>query len=184
MKNTTAILPISQTDGYESDEWYTPSDLIEVVHNFYGIGGIDLDPCSSEAAQKVVKALDYFDKNTNCLDMEWEGNVWLNPPYSGQNVRLITAYAIAQYEAKKTEGMEILILVNNCTDTAWFQALCAYPVVFTSSRLKFWRQDGEYKSPRQGQALFYLGKRKTAFFATFSDFGYAPNVAIYNYYPF
>jgi len=183
MKNTaTATVPISQTEDYDGDEWYTPKALIETVRNFYGAsGGIDLDPCSSESAQNVVKACEYFDKNDNCLKRRWWGNVWLNPPYSGQNVRLITAYAIAQYEAQIKGDLEILILVNNCTDTAWFQALCAYPVMFTSSRLKFWREGGEYNSTRQGQALFYLGKRKTEFFATFSDFGYAPNVEIETY---
>ena len=176
MKNT-ATVPVSQTEGYDGDEWDTPKALIETVRNFYGAsGGIDLDPCSCEAAQNVVKACEYFSKEDNCLKKRWWGNVWLNPPYSGQNVRLITAYAIAQYKAQRNSDLEILTLVNNCTETQWFRALSEYPVILSSSRLKYWRETGEYNSTRQGQALFYLGKRTSAFFAAFRDFGYAPNM--------
>ena len=46
------------------------------------LGGIDVNPASSELAQKTVNAQEYFDKERNGLRQVWRGRVWLNPPYS------------------------------------------------------------------------------------------------------
>ena len=68
--------------GKESDENYTPSDLISLVHRFYGYP--ELDPFSCESANKVVKANQIFTIQDNGFNQDWSGyrTIWLNPPYS------------------------------------------------------------------------------------------------------
>jgi ParB family chromosome partitioning protein len=63
-------------------EWYTPADILEAAVEV--MGGIDLDPASSDAqqAQAPVKASQYFTIENNGLERPWCGRVWLNPPYA------------------------------------------------------------------------------------------------------
>lgn len=63
-----------------NNEWYTPTEIIETARRV--MGSIDLDPASSEIANQTVKAETYYTAETNGLNKKWDGNVWLNPPYS------------------------------------------------------------------------------------------------------
>ena len=69
---------------------------------------------------------------------------------------------------------EAIILVNNATETSWFQKLmsCASAVMFPSSRIKFWSYDGRQSAPLQGQALIYLGDNVESFIKHFKRFGW------------
>ncbi len=62
----------------ESPEWGTPIDYIEAAR--LTMGGIDLDPASSEEFNKTVQAVRYFDKESNGLEQSWAGNVFINSP--------------------------------------------------------------------------------------------------------
>ena len=48
----------TQSSLIDSNENYTPSDLIDLVHKFYGFP--ELDPFSCELANQTVKAKKYF----------------------------------------------------------------------------------------------------------------------------
>lgn len=61
-----------------SQEWYTPTNIIESARKVLGI--IDLDPASSVIANQTVKAWGYYTKETDGLKQEWFGNVFCNPP--------------------------------------------------------------------------------------------------------
>ena len=58
-----------------SDIWNTP---IEIVN---ALGQFDLDPCSSEK-RKWNTAKKHFTILDDGLKQDWNGRVWLNPPYS------------------------------------------------------------------------------------------------------
>jgi phage N-6-adenine-methyltransferase len=158
-------VPVSQRDDYDGDEWYTPADYIEAARKV--MGSIDLDPASCDLAQTVVQADVYLTKAENGLHMQWiRDNVWLNPPYS--NPALWVEKAIAWHRS----GRQAVILVNNATETEWFQSLLKfYPVCFPERRIAFWRHDQKGVTARQGQAIFYLGHNVDAFIAEFSWFG-------------
>jgi phage N-6-adenine-methyltransferase len=161
-------VPVSRRDGYDSDEWYTPAEYIEAARTV--MGGIDLDPATCEMAQTVVQAENYLTKIENGLAMTWIcERVWLNPPYSNPDAWI--SKLVNQYEAKE-HVKQACVLVNNATETAWFQMLLSrYPVCFPSKRLAFWRHDHEGVQARQGQAIFYLGSNVAQFAKTFGEFG-------------
>jgi hypothetical protein len=73
------ISTIRGTEGTGEFERYTPAKYIEAAREV--LGRIDLDPASSKQAQKVVKARKMFTARENGLEQEWNGNIWLNPPY-------------------------------------------------------------------------------------------------------
>jgi hypothetical protein len=72
------------TDGYAKAtftgefEWYTPPKYIALARAV--LGDIDLDPATSEQAQKTVQAARYYTLESDGLKQEWHGRVWLKPP--------------------------------------------------------------------------------------------------------
>lgn len=63
-------------------EHYTPKEIVEASREV--LGCIDLDPASSELAQRTVKAKCWYGKDSphgwDGLRHQWYGNVFLNPP--------------------------------------------------------------------------------------------------------
>lgn len=158
-----------RAQGNGENEWYTPAEYIEVARAF--MGGIDLDPASSEAAQATVKASRFFTVADDGLVQPWAGRVWLNPPYAQPAI----AYFIAKLVEELPNIDEALMLTHNYTDTAWFHlALAAAAAVcFTRGRIGFVNPEGERATPTQGQAIFYFGPdaRVHAFAEHFGQFG-------------
>jgi phage N-6-adenine-methyltransferase len=163
-----SLAATSDAPEYDSDEWYTPADRIDLVREV--LGTIDLDPCSCIKAQTGVGAALWYGKKDNGLEQDWEGAVFLNPPYSDP----------APWITKLLEHHEdddvpaAIVLVNNTTDTVWCQELLAHcaAVCFTKGRIAFLREDGNAViGARQGQAFFYLGPDATLFADVFADVG-------------
>jgi phage N-6-adenine-methyltransferase len=152
----------------DSYEWYTPIEYIEAARCV--MGEIELDPASCKEANKVIGALEYFTQEDDGLSRPWFGRVWLNPPYNMPNVENFTGRAHVLYQTRKIE--QAVVLVNNATDAGWFQILLNnYPACFTAGRVKFYGPNVSSGGPRQGQAIFYLGKNKQEFIREFSKFG-------------
>jgi phage N-6-adenine-methyltransferase len=159
--------PVSYHVSDDSYEWYTPREYIEAARQV--MGSIDLDPASSEEAQVVVRADEFYTKEDDGLSHSWYGNVWLNPPYNMPLISDFINHTINDYKSGKIESA--IILTNNSTDTAWFHALLEFPVCFTRGRIQFWGAGGEILATRQGQAITYLGKNPNLFTSIFEKFG-------------
>lgn len=154
------------TNNSKDDEWYTPAEYIEAARTV--MGSIDLDPASNDFANKTVKAWHYFTEHTNGLEQEWFGNIWMNPPYST---------ALLSKFADKLTGSnfnQAIILVNNATETAWFEKLVstASAIVFHKGRIRFVKRDGEHGTPLQGQAFIYYGDNPDRFLDVFKIYGW------------
>lgn len=163
-----------ECDDYDGNRWYTPTEVIDAAKAV--LGSIDLDPASDQAANEHVGATEIFTVEDNGLEQDWHGNVWLNPPYSYPHVEQFCDKALAEYRAGNID--QCIVLVNNCTDAKWFQRLAeACPMMFSKGRFKFWNP-GHACQTRQGQALFYMGPDKKAFYAAFAEHAYAPNMGV------
>jgi phage N-6-adenine-methyltransferase len=153
-----------------NNEWYTPVEYIDYATQV--LGEIDLDPASSEIANRVVKAKKYYTSQDNSLTQNWVGKIWMNPPYSSDLIALFIDKLIHHY--KNEDVREAIVLVNNATETQWFQYMAsnAKCICFPRTRIRFWKPDGELGSPLQGQAILYFGENNNAFINAFQDFGF------------
>lgn len=164
-----ALNPTHVGHNSGKNEWYTPAEFIESARR--AMGSIDCDPASSKVANKTVGAGVFFDAKQDGLKQEWNGNIWMNPPYAQP---LISKFATAVVE--KFNGGEIkqaCVLVNNATETGWFQGMLASAsaVCFVKGRVKFLDPQGNPGAPLQGQAVIYLGKKAVHFSTAFQTFG-------------
>ena len=146
----------------DSDNWVTPEVIINAV--IQTMGAIELDPCSPSDSGPVP-AKTHFTKETDGLNQEWFGRVYMNPPY-GRNIRLWVEKAISEYESRQVS--EAILLLPARTDTKWFQLLGQYPWCAVKGRLKF--SDHENSAPFPS-AVFYLGKNYVEFIESFSPLG-------------
>ncbi len=78
---------VAQNSG--QNEWYTPDEFLDLARQV--MGGIDLDPASSEIAQQRVDAKIYFTQDDDGLNKDWSGRVWMNPPYEGRLIKQLSA---------------------------------------------------------------------------------------------
>lgn len=170
----SALLKLSRgchvSKNSEDNEWYTPPQFIAAARK--AMGSIDLDPASCKAANGVVCAKRFFDIKADGLKKAWWGNVWLNPPYSKTLIPQFADKVIAETGGGRVP--QLVMLVNNATETDWFQRLlqCAAAVCFPKSRIKFLNEDMEpEQSPLQGQAFLYFGDKSRQFVGEFSQFG-------------
>lgn len=167
--NDNKPLAAYRTSFTGDNEWYTPARYVELARTV--MGQIDVDPASNDFAQKTVKASTFYTAETNGLDKEWLGRVWMNPPYSQPDIVYFIEKLIAEYEAGRCT--EAIVLTHNSTDTAWFDALFknADAICFTKGRVRFVSPTGEFAAPAMGQAFTYFGAHPTRFLEVFSEVG-------------
>jgi phage N-6-adenine-methyltransferase len=161
----------------DADSWFTPPEYLDSVRQV--MGGIDLDPFTSEKANEIVGARWIFTIEHSAFEHSWDLDknirVFMNPPYSGGLCGRAVNRFIDQYEEKNF--IEGVVLVNNATDTRWFNALvkhCA-AICFTDHRISFWNADRKNVSANtRGQAFFYFGskRRLPKFSKTFEKHGF------------
>jgi ParB family chromosome partitioning protein len=151
------------------NEWYTPDEIASRARAV--MGAIDLDPASTEVANKVIKARRIFTPQDDGLSKAWSGRVWMNPPYASDLVGKFSAKLKEHFDAGDISAA--IVLVNNSTETQWFQTLClsASAICFPKTRVRFWHPTKTNAAPLQGQAIIYLGKEKSDFCLRFSDLG-------------
>lgn len=148
-------------------ESFTPPKYIEAVREV--MGSIDLDPASNEFAQQTVNAAVYYTKDDDGLSKPWNGNIFLNPPYSHPEVK----YFVDKLLKELQPHQQAILLTNNNTDTNFFHdaAKKASMLCFTKGRINFLKPDGSYSSPTNGQVFYYFGDNKDKFAKIFSQFG-------------
>jgi hypothetical protein len=94
LKQSMEVLTSSETN-----EWYTPPWVIELVREV--LGEIWLDPASNDHAQQWIKARRYYTVEDDGLSLPWASEtLFLNPPYgktgSRSNQEIWMSYLISQ----------------------------------------------------------------------------------------
>lgn len=165
---------VNRTSFTGNNEWFTPIEHIERARKV--LGTIQLDPASHMLAQKNVKAKSFFTEEDDGLCRDWNGKVWLNPPYAQPAIGQFVEKLIHEVGAGRVS--EAIMLTHNYTDTAWFQAAAqkATAICFTRGRIRFVSPEGQLAAPTQGQAFFYFGARFQTFLAHFREIGFVVEV--------
>ena len=120
---------LTRTDG-GSDEWLTPPSIIDAL------GAFDLDPCSPGDRRPWDTAAKHYGAEDDGLRHEWEGRVWLNPPYSHS----------AKWMHRLAEHGTGTALIFARTETRmWFDHIWprATGLLFLKGRLKFCYVNGK-----------------------------------------
>ncbi len=153
-----------------NNEWYTPAVFVEAARDV--LGGFDLDPATSEIANATVKADRIFTAEDDGLSQEWPiGSIWMNPPYAQP---LMGQFA-SKFAAEIRRGSTGIVLVNNATETGWFQEMAEVcsAICFPKTRIKFVDPQGNVSgAPLQGQAILYFGQKSDDFAEVFQKFGF------------
>lgn len=163
-----------RAQGTGENEWYTPQTHLDAAYEV--LGGIDLDPASSEIANKTVQADRIFTVEDDGLTKEWAGRVWMNPPYAQPFIAQFVEKLASEYEAGRVT--EAISLTHNYTDTVWFHraAKSCAAICFTRGRIGFLSPEGKRAAPTQGQAFFYYGSKVAEFVSSFSRIGFVVEV--------
>jgi hypothetical protein len=176
----------------ESNEWYTPPWIVERVTEV--LTNIDLDPASSELANKVVKAETYF--SNGGLNKNWFGKVFLNPPYGrGGTAGIWLKKAFHEYLIGNVNEIIVLtksvpgyIWYDRAFHGAWFKSVC-----ITWGRISFYRPEwvvsGEIIYPKDSisktaSTFWYSGDNIDEFERIFSELGTVFNFMKQTIYPF
>src|SRR5262249_14012252 len=157
---------ISQTGG--SEHWYTPLPHIEAARAV--LGGIDLDPASSDIANRTVRASRYYTEADDGLKQPWEGRVWINPPYglpAGQ-----FAARLAEHLKSGAVTAAVVLVSLHAMSAQWFDPLYDGTLCITRGRLAFTDIDGNPGSPTFGSVFAYFGPERELFAKEFRQFGH------------
>ena len=119
-----------------SNAWYTPEWLVKIIREV--LGSIDTDPASCDIAQSIVNAGKYYTKENSGLDKAWNGNVFMNPPYSRELYPVFVNVFLQQW-LQNTINQGIVLTRNN-TDTKATQSLLHQcdNALFLNERIVFW----------------------------------------------
>lgn len=172
-------------------EYYTPVEIVEAARRV--MGWIDLDPASSENANRIVKATRYFTAYDSGLVQPWNGRIWLNHPFGraekacevpcvNQNKTHVchdydfygNAAWVNYLETEFVSGrtFEACCITYACTSEAWFQPLIKRPQCNLTPRTNYRLADGTIKKGvSKGSVVTYYGSNVEAFAREYAAFG-------------
>jgi ParB family chromosome partitioning protein len=157
-------------------EWYTPGYLLEAAAQV--MGGIDLDPASSDAQQAAapIKAARYFTIEDDGLTKPWCGRAFLNPPYAARLIDIFVAKLLAERQIGNLQ--QGVLLTNSSTETRWWHAAASHcdAICFLRGRVRFLKLVNGIltrgsSSPSHPHSIFYFGREVARFTRVFQDYG-------------
>ena len=114
------------------------------------LGGIDLDPATSAAAQETIQATACFTEADDGLGRDWYGRVLINPPYDQPHIANFVSKMVEEYDAGRTRLA--IMLTHNYTDTAWFHKAAPLPTRSASREAESSSPTPTVTSPRRRKA--------------------------------
>lgn len=165
--------PIIQHSS-ESNEWYTPADVIAMAHEV--LRGIELDPASCPEANEVVGARRIFTREMDGLSRAWScRSFFCNPPYGWldhqggtSNLAAWTRHGLMQ--VRSGEAGKGIFVLKAAPSASWFAPLWDHAVCFPYTRINFWRPRGATGAPHDS-AIVCLGDEPWLFEDVFKQLG-------------
>jgi hypothetical protein len=119
----------NETTVAKTEVWLTPPSMVEALGHF------DLDPCSAENMPWRITDRYYTEKDDG-LAQQWEGRVFMNPPYGPKLDPFL--HKLAQH------GDGIALVFARTETRAFFRNVwgIADAIMFLKGRVKFYRPDG------------------------------------------
>ena len=128
-----------------ADDWYTPKVIFDALNVTF-----DLDVCSPQGGTGIVPAAAYYTIEDDCLTKQWEGFVWMNPPYSNPK-------PFVEKFLDHGNGIALVPMAKS----KWFHTIWdrAHGVMPAPVNLKFIRPEGGETQIMFNTALVGMGKK-------------------------
>ena len=173
------------------DSWQTPAEVFEAATRAFG-AQIDLDPASCLEAylrpKPEFRPKFFYTEKMNGLQLNWFGNIFLNPPYGkGENgetdpgAKIFTEKLIKEVQAERVTGA-IMVLNLQSVPTIWFQnlneklkltwAIARKRIDFFGMKAKSGSGERAYGASRNGTIFLYYGPNEYAFWKEFYELAY------------
>lgn len=149
-------------------DYFTPLEIVDAARR--GMGDIDLDAASHWLANRTLRVPRYFHIGYSAFDHDWEGRVWLNPPY-GENAKWWPR-ALEFVESGQVEQICILSPVWAFT-THIARALMdrSAALVLLTPTPKFWGNSDLREGSNMPHAIVYIGERSDEVLRELRPFG-------------
>jgi hypothetical protein len=142
------------------------------------LGGIDLDPASTQFANQGVGASKFFTKEHDGLSQEWTGRVFLNPPGGkiDQKSRAEQFWKAAESKYNSKEIESAMILLKMDTRSHCQHKVLGYPHCILRGGIKFIKEGHKQKTKASPHAymMVYLGSDEQKFVEVFQSLGSIP----------
>jgi hypothetical protein len=155
-----------------SSDWRTPPHVIAAVHEVFG-GPPDLDPASSEEANRTVRARHIYTEHDDGFAKPWFGKVYFNGPYGKDahgksNQAKGFRKAVEEYDSgRMSEGIAAF---NANTGAIWFNEVWRFPCCFTN-KLSFTNPTLRSTTNPTGTVFVYFGANPERFRKVFAKIG-------------
>jgi hypothetical protein len=99
---------------------------------------------------------------------DWEGRVFLNPPYSG-GIRTWIEKLCLEMDSGRVQQAVVVLPADmlNAVTCKWFRVLLRGMMLVPDERIRFLDPNGRGTGPRFGAVVFYLGKDEPRFIRVF-----------------
>ena len=151
-------------------DYFTPPEIVDCARA--AMGGIDLDAASHWAANKIHKIPNYFDTNRSAFVNDWQGKVWLNPPYGNNKPWFDRAMGFIR--AGAIDQMCMISPVWSFTTQAAREFMdAASAMILLSPTPRFWGNAENREGSNHPHAVVYIGRYPSRFISAFRAHGIA-----------
>ncbi len=148
-----------------TSQHFTPPLWIDLIREV--LGEITTDPASCAEANKLVRALTFYDEESDGLSVEWKGKVFCNPPGDKSGKLVQKFFSKMEEQILKGNVTEFIWLAFNISQLRTLQntgSLLNHCSIFIpSKRIRF---TGD--SPTKDNAFLYWGEQADKFCKVFS----------------
>jgi hypothetical protein len=120
-----------------SQSHFTPRWIID------RLGPFDTDPCAGHPRPWSCARVNFTEADDG-LSREWQGIVWLNPPFN--------RYQVGRWIERLAQHNNGVALLHARTEAAWFEPVwrSAAGILFMADRIHFYRPDGSRQPANSG----------------------------------